>query len=183
MRLGNSESRYGLISQLFHWVFAITIIALFALGTYMVDLTYYDSWYQSAPWWHKSFGAILLLLVLPRFIWKALSVRVKPLASDPPLQQKAAHAAHMLLLLLLVTVLISGYLISTADGRSIEVFAWFSLPASVTGLPDQATRAGLVHEYAALALVILAGLHGLAALKHHFINKDKTLLRMLPGKD
>jgi cytochrome b561 len=75
-------------------------------------------------------------------------------------------------------VMISGYLISTADGRGIEVFGLFSVPATLTGIPQQEDIAGAIHEYLAWGLVIFAALHGLAALKHHFIDRDSTLLRM-----
>jgi len=79
--------------------------------------------------------------------------------------------------------MLSGYLISTADGRPISVFGWFEVPALLTSIPNQEDVAGLVHEYLAWGLVILAGLHGLAALKHHFIDRDPTLLRMFGRAD
>jgi len=86
---------------------------------------------------------------------------------------------HSVLYLGLFLVMMSGYLISTADGRAISVFGLFDVPAVITSIPNQADTAGLVHEYAAWALVILAVLHALAALKHHFIDRDATLRRML----
>ena len=76
----------------------------------------------------------------------------------------------------------AGYLISTADGVGIPVFGLFEIPALVSGLPDQADVAGVVHLYLAWVLVVFAGLHGLAALKHHFIDRDATLVRMLGRK-
>jgi cytochrome b561 len=81
----------------------------------------------------------------------------------------------------LFAVMIAGYLISTADGVGIPVFGLFEVPALVSGLPDQADTAGVIHLYLAWALVIFAGLHALAALKHHFIDRDATL-RMLGRK-
>jgi cytochrome b561 len=80
---------------------------------------------------------------------------------------------------LLFAVMISGYLISTADGRSIDVFGLFSVPATVTGLPGQADVAGDVHFVLAVTLVTVAAAHALAALKHHLLDRDRTLLRML----
>ena len=82
----------------------------------------------------------------------------------------------------LFAVLIAGYLISTADGAGIPVFGLFEVPALISGLPDQADVAGVIHLYLAWGLVIFAGLHGLAALKHHFIDRDVTLVRMLGRK-
>ena len=67
---------------------------------------------------------------------------------------------------------------TTADGRGIAVFGLFEVPATLTSIPDQADVAGAIHEYLAWALVIFAGLHALAALKHHFIDRDATLVRM-----
>jgi cytochrome b561 len=77
---------------------------------------------------------------------------------------------------------LSGYLISTADGRAIQVFDWFEVPALVTGIANQEDIAGAVHYWVAVALIALASLHGLAALKHHFLDRDGTLLRMLRSK-
>jgi cytochrome b561 len=75
--------------------------------------------------------------------------------------------------------MLSGYLISTADGRPLEVFGLFSVPALVAGLEHQADIAGRVHLLLAYGLVGLALLHALAAFKHGFIERDRTLLRML----
>ena len=80
---------------------------------------------------------------------------------------------------LLLAVIVAGYLISTADGEPISVFGWFSVPATLSGLPDQADVAGEIHLYLAWALVVFAVLHALAALKHHFVDRDPTLKRML----
>lgn len=85
----------------------------------------------------------------------------------------------LLAIALLVAVIVAGYLISTADGEPISVFGWFSVPATLSGLPDQADVAGEIHLYLAWALVVFAVLHAFAALKHHFIDRDPTLKRML----
>jgi cytochrome b561 len=74
---------------------------------------------------------------------------------------------------------LSGYLISTADGRPVDVFGIFTLPATLSGLPNQADTAGDLHLAMAIAVIVLAALHALAALKHHFIDRDRTLRRML----
>ena len=93
-----------------------------------------------------------------------------------------AKLGHAFLYLCLFAVMIAGYLISTAEGVGIPVFGWFEVPALVSGLPDQADNAGAIHLYLAWALVIFSGLHALAALKHHFIDRDVTLKRMLGRK-
>jgi cytochrome b561 len=75
--------------------------------------------------------------------------------------------------------MLSGYLISTADNRPIEVFGWFSVPATITSIPEQEDVAGLVHLVVASTLIGLVMLHAAAALKHHFIDRDRSLVRIL----
>ena len=94
-------------------------------------------------------------------------------------QQRAARAAHWVIYGLLLAIFVSGYLISTADGRAIDVFNWFSVPATLQGLENQEDIAGVVHEWLAWILMGLVLVHGLAAFKHHFVNKDNTLRKML----
>src|SRR5690554_3222953 len=137
MHWKNTATRYGLVAIVLHWVVAVTVIGLAILGLWMVDLSYYSPYYRSAPFWHKSIGLTLFV------------------------------------------ILISGYLISTAKGQGISFFGWFEVPATLTGLPSQADRAGQIHYWMAMAVLALAGLHALGALKHHFLDRDDTLRRML----
>ncbi|VEC17452.1 putative cytochrome [Citrobacter portucalensis] len=91
----------------------------------------------------------------------------------------AAALGHLALYLLLFSIFISGYLISTADGKAISVFGWFDIPATLANAGTQADLAGSLHLWLAWIVVILSLLHGLMALKHHFIDNDDTLNRML----
>ncbi|MDV7213477.1 cytochrome b [Azotobacter beijerinckii] len=182
MQWRNSPLRFGLVSILLHWAVALTVFGLFGLGLWMGGLDYYSPWYRTAPDIHKGIGILLFLVMLLRLAWRLFSPPPGPLASHGPFVRLASRAGHGLLYLGLFALMIAGYLISTADGQPIEVFGWFQVPALVSGLPDQADVAGEVHELLAWALVGLAVLHALAALKHHFIDRDATLVRML-GRD
>ena len=95
---------------------------------------------------------------------------------------KSAKITHVFLYLLIFSLFVSGYLISTADDRGIDVFNWFSLGSLGRFFADQEDFSGMVHEYVAYVLIALASVHGLAALKHHFIDNDNTLVRMLTTK-
>ena len=75
--------------------------------------------------------------------------------------------------------MITGYLISTADGRALEVFNWFSIPATISGIEHQEDIAGDIHEILAFSLIAIVVLHAAGAIKHHVIDKDNTLKRML----
>lgn len=176
----NTRSGWGWVSIAVHWASALAIFGLFALGWWMTGLGYYDHWYHLAPWWHKSIGIVVLLVSVFRVVWRL--VQPTPAAHGKPLEQWAAHVGHGLIYALMFVVMISGYLISTAEGEGISVFGWFTVPALVSGLPDQAVLAGDVHWYAAWALVILALGHGLAAFKHHWMDRQDTLTRMLTSR-
>lgn len=182
MQLRNSSSRYGLVSIVIHWGVALVVFGLFALGLWMVGLDYYSAWRQDAPDLHKSIGLVLLGVMLLRVIWRFISPPPPALPSYSKLTRAGATFGHALLYVGLFAVMIAGYLISTADGVGIPVFGLFEVPALVSNLPDQADIAGEIHLYLAWGLVIFAGLHGLAALKHHFIDRDATLKRMLGRK-
>lgn len=167
---------YNLVARIIHWVSAVVVLGMFALGLWMVDLTYYSEWYKAAPFWHKSVGILLAMLTLFRLVWKFL----KP---SPPIEGKRyevilATSAHHVMYLLLFVLFFSGYLISTSDGRGIEVFGWFTVPGAGELFSHQSDIAGLVHYYVALGLIGLVVVHVLAALKHHFIGKDNTLRKM-----
>lgn len=182
MQYRNTSDSYGFISILMHWTSALTVIGLFALGLWMVGLDYYSSWYKPAPHIHKSLGILLFIVTVARFLWRLSN----PTPKDPPtvdrLQSLAAHAVHLTLYALLLLIMFSGYLISTADERPIEVFNWFSVPALITKIPNQEDLAGDIHFYLAWTLIALVVLHALAAIKHHLIDRDDILKRMLrPG--
>lgn len=174
----NNENKYGLVAILIHWVSAVAVFGLFALGYWMVDLNYYSDWYQTAPHYHKSVGILLLLATVFRIVWKLANPKPKVLA-EKPIEKLAVKLGHRVLYLLLIVLLVSGYLITTADGRGIDVFSWFTVPSMGELFPQQEDIAGDVHEYTAYAILAFAILHMIAALKHHFINKDSTLTRML----
>jgi cytochrome b561 len=175
--MATEVKNYNLTARVIHWVSAVVIVAMFALGLWMVELTYYSQWYQRAPHWHKSVGILLMLLTLIRFFWKV--VTVSPKMTGSTFEQTVAKAVHHAIYLNLLIILISGYLISTSDGRGIDVFDWFSIPGAGALFENQSDIAGNIHFYAAWTLITMASLHVLAALKHHFIDKDDTLRKMI----
>lgn len=173
----NTQRTWGLASILFHWLSAIAIIGLFILGWWMTGLGYYDSWYNQGPWVHRSIGMLLLITTVARIAWRLL--QPTPAGEGSRLEVLAAHLGHIALYIVLLLVMLSGYMISTANGRGISVFGWFDVPALLHGLPNQASIAGDIHWYSALALVVLAAGHALAAFKHHWVDRHATLVRMV----
>ncbi len=172
--------QYNIVSRVIHWISAIVIFAMFAVGLWMVDLSYYSSWYKTAPHWHKSVGLLLAAVTIFRLFWKI--VTTSPGLKGSALEKVVASIVHKLIYLNLFTIFVSGYLISTEDGRGIDVFNWFMIPAVGALFEGQADLAGTVHFYAAWVLIITAVIHAMAAFKHHFINKDNTLRKMIGVK-
>lgn len=181
MQFGNSQNKYGLIAMLLHWGMAILIIALFALGTYMVELDYYDPWYKQAPDLHRSFGVIVAGLMIFRLVWRLSNIRPRELGKA--WERRIATWLHRLFYALIAGIVVSGYLITTADGQPVVVFNLFDIPATYTGFENQEDIAGEIHEWLTTTLIVLVSLHALAALKHHFINRDSTLRRMFGKAD
>jgi cytochrome b561 len=178
--LKNNNSSYGLITIIIHWLMALTLFSLFGLGLYMVELSYYDSWYKGSIDLHKSVGGLLILVLIFRIIWRLINIRPKP--ANPKassFEVKVVYLVHLSMYVLMVALMFSGYLISTADGREVDVFNLFSLPAMPYSIDNQEDIAGDVHEILAWTLILLSTIHGLAALKHHFFDRDNTLKRML----
>lgn len=177
-QIQNSKQQYGWAAITLHWVVAVAVLGMYPLGLYIVSLGYYDPGYRIYPNIHRSIGILSAALILVRLTWKFLNPTPTMLAQKT-IERIAAQVGHIALYLLLLTVVASGYLLSTADGRSIRVFDWFSVPA----IPALATRQedfwGNIHFYAATCMMVLVAVHLVAALKHHFIDKNATLTRML----
>lgn len=175
----NTDHTFGFVSVTFHWITFLSVFGLFGLGYWMVDLGYYSSWYTKGPDIHRSAGLCLLLWVLLSLAWRIFQIKPVHLDSHTKFEQYSGSFMHQFLSLTLVLVLISGYLISTADGRGIIVFSLFEVPGFGSFVDNQEDKSGLVHRYAAYILIIAAIGHGTAALKHHFVDKDDTLKRMI----
>lgn len=179
MQLHNSPGRYGLVTKALHWLTATLILGLVALGWYMVDLTYFDRWYNQSLLTHKALGMAVLVLGFITLAWRALSPSPAALPGLPPWQRRASTAVHHLLFVMIFLLPVSGYLISTSAGKSIDFFGWFSIPPLIEvggTLRDVAIE---THFWLAYGTAVLAALHAGAALKHHFIDRDDTLARMI----
>lgn len=177
MQIKSTDEGYGLIARLIHWGMAAAILAMFALGYWMRTLGYYSPWYKLAPDFHKAAGMILVALLAFRMVWRMFDHRPDD-SGIKAIERKLSHLLHTGFYLLLIVLMTAGYMIATLDGHVIDVFGWTEIPSLYTqkGLEE---TAGRVHELLAYLLMGLVALHAAAALKHHFVDRDKTLLRML----
>lgn len=174
-----SATEYSAITRVLHWTVALLIIGLIWLGWWMVDLSYYDRWYNRSLELHKSLGMAVLAVAAVKIAW--VVYEGKPAFADTmqPWERAAATAVHHLFYLLMLLIPVTGYVISTSAGDGISIFGLFEVPAV---LPASETMRDIAIElhfwlsYATLALVVV---HALAALKHQFIDRDGTLRRIL----
>ena len=154
-------------------------MAGFGLGLYMVGL-------QLSPQklklysWHKWIGITVFLATLIRLAWR-LGHAPPPLpASVPDWERKLAGVGHRLLYLLMLVIPISGWLYSSAAGVSVVYLGWLHLPNLVAANKALAEQLKLVHMTLDFILLALVVGHVAAALKHHFVDHDGVLARMIP---
>lgn len=180
-----AASGYTALAIALHWLLALAILGLFAVGLYMADLPFSPLRLKLYNW-HKWAGVIVLALSVLRLLWR-LTHRPPALPQAiaqamPRWQTRAYHGTHHLLYALFFAVPLIGWAYSSAAGFPVVLFGQLPLPDLVAPSKALAELIKPWHEWSAFALVGLAGLHMAAALKHHFIDRDGLLARMLPGR-
>lgn len=171
--------RYHKVSIIFHWLVGFIIIGLLAVGLIMVDMPKPDKYVFYG--WHKAFGIIVLALVVLRLAWR-LKQPAPPLPDTTPAFQKLASTlTHYALYAMMLVMPLAGWVMSSAGGHPVSVFG-IPIPAIVEEDKALGALAHDIHEYGGLLLIGLIILHVMAALYHHFIQKDGLLWRMWPKK-
>ena len=178
----NTETRFGLVSKLLHWLIALGIIGLIWLGWWMVGLSYYNPWYNRGLELHKAIGLIVLLLVFAKFCWQIGNRTPSPGAHLKPWERMASSGMHWVLYVLMVLVPVTGYVITTSAGQGVSLFGLVDVPAVLPQSETARDAAIAIHYYFSYGAIALILGHAGAALKHHFVDKDDTLIRMTWGK-
>lgn len=181
MQIGNSMSRYGALPQLLHWLTALFVICGWLLGTFLDDIPK-GPLRDFALTTHMTLGQCVFVLVLVRLVWR--------FANPPPPPEKTrfgrllvagAQLNHCAFYALLIAIPILGIMVQLKRGNPLPIFGFG--PLASPWAADRATARTILrlHEYCADALLILAFVHAAAALVHHYVFRDRTLARMLPG--
>lgn len=180
MLIRNSDTRYGLVSQLLHWVMAVLILLQFTWAWRIQQLGIGRERYEMVNQ-HKSIGLTILALLIIRLLWRYFNPPPDPV-SMPLWQQRAMQWVHGLIYLLLLALPPVGWAMSSAAGFVVSWFDVFDLPALVA--QDDALKELLrdIHAFLAWTLAVLVLGHIGAALHHHFLRRDDSLLRMLPTR-
>lgn len=172
---------YSSGSKLIHWFVALIVICMLAGSFFLDDLP--EQYQSSAYMLHKSFGLTVLFLMIIRLFWIAYSGKPALPASVPVWQKFLSRLVQYSLYFFVILMPISGWIMSVAANRIPSYFTLFSVPFPGIGPNEElADFMVQVHNTIAWIIIVLLVLHVAGAFKHHFIDKDEVLRRMLPGR-
>ena len=171
--------RYGPVAIALHWIVAALILFNLAYGLYLVGLPLSPQKLRYFSY-HKWVGVTVLLLAAARLLWR-LTHRAPALpAAMPPWERRAAKASHALLYVLFFAAPLSGWLFSSASGFQTVYLGVLPIPDLLAKNRELADVLKVTHRWINYTMAALIALHAAAALKHHFIDRDDVLVRMLP---
>jgi len=178
MALRNTQTHYGRLSIGLHWLMALLIIGMIVAG-FSFDFMEDSDFKFQLMGLHKATGVLILALALFRWYWTLSSEKVTPLASYSDMTRRLAHGNKWLLMLLMLGMPISGLGMSICAARAVNVYGLFTIPALAEKNREWLGFFHEAHEILGYSIAVLVGLHLLFAIKHHWFDKDETLLRML----
>jgi cytochrome b561 len=171
--------RYGAVAQALHWIVAALVVTQFVLA-WQADGLPLGLHKLALLARHKSFGMTVLMLAIVRLLWRLMHAPPPLPDAMSRLEKLAAQATHIAFYVLLFAMPLSGWLMSSAKNYSVSWFGLFTWPNLIGKSAPAFDTLREVHDALSWALAGILVLHIMAALKHHFWNKDDVLLRMLP---
>lgn len=178
MGLRNASADWGWLARWLHWLMAIGLLATALIGWIADDLASTRDRYEAMVW-HKSIGLSLLGLLFLRLAWRMSNPTPQAPPGMPRWQRLAASTSHALLYLLMLWMPVTGWLAHSASGLPLRWFGWWRVPSLLEKDSGLKHLAEDLHQWGLWLLVALVTVHVLAALKHHFVNGDTVLVRML----
>jgi len=182
----NDDTRYGVIAITLHWLIALSVIGLYAVGSIMEDMKPSLQQFELYQL-HKSFGISVLLLTVLRLVWRLANPQPGLPPGMPGWQKLAAKATHWGFYALLLAAPLAGWAMVSASSLNIPtvIFGLFTLPhiEVIASSTDKQMLEGIfenLHGLAADGLLVLLVAHVGAALYHHIKLRDTVLLKMLP---
>lgn len=182
----DTPEQFSHLTIALHWIVGLTVIGLLAVGVYMEETEAYSLY----PW-HKSFGFLIFFVVLLRVAWRIKNGWPTPVGQYSKVEQILAKVVHWVLILGTVLMPISGFLMSAFGGPGVEVFGLEVVARNAN--PDNpseviahnkaiASFTHSLHHWLGEALIIAVALHVVGAIKHHVIDKDGSIRRMLGAR-
>ena len=172
-------SRYTTTAVLLHWLIAVLILGTATLAFVTDDLPLSP---RKLQWiaYHKWIGVTIFTLVAMRLLWRLWHPAPPLPAGMPAWQRLAAHASHFVLYALMIVIPLIGWLQSSAAGVPVVWFGVLPLPSPLAKDKPLAELLLSAHQYLNYGLLLLIALHAAAAVKHHLVERDDVLTRMLP---
>ena len=176
--------KYSVVYRLFHWTNALLIFGLIWLGWFIVNIDYYDPNYQSLLSYHRSLGIVVFIILVCQLLLRWPMSKPPPEKFMKPWERLLAKTTHITLFVLTLLIPVSGYLISASNGASVPFFNLFDIPSIVSLTHETLSQKHKdflfdTHKYLGYLIGVIGVMHGIAALKRHFINHDNTLRKMI----
>ncbi|GLZ88196.1 cytochrome b561 [Metapseudomonas resinovorans] len=182
MSLKNAPARYGSLSIALHWLMLVLIAAVYACIELKGNFPKGSETRELLKHWHFMLGLAVFFLVGLRLIGRMMSPTPAIQPAPASWQNALAKFMHLALYALMIGAPLAGWLILSAAGKPIPFFG-LELPALIGPNKELAGQIKELHELAGTAGYWLIGLHAVAALFHHYVSRDNTLVRMLPGRN
>lgn len=179
MSFRNTKSSWGSLSKALHWLVVVLIITQWAIAERTEGLPLGMA-KISALAWHKSFGITILMLAVVRLVWRWMNPVPDLTAETRPWERALAKLSHLLLYGLIFALPLSGWIMSSAKNFPVSWFKLVQLPDLVAPNEQLFQQMRQLHGVLFAVLVVVALLHIAGALKHHFIDRNDVLRRMLP---
>jgi cytochrome b561 len=174
-----THSRYTRTAIALHWVVAFLIIGNLAFGLYVAGLPISPAKLRTVSW-HKWVGVTILLVVALRLAWRLWHPAPPLPATMPAWERRVAHGTHALLYVLFFAAPLTGWLFSSAAGFPVVYLGVVQLPDLVSKNRELADVLRAAHKWINYTMAALIVLHIAAAWKHHLVDRDDVLARMLP---
>jgi len=175
-----TQLRYDGVARFFHWAILALLIVEFTIAWSMPEVEK-DTKPDGLIAWHLFFGTLILTVMLLRVFWR-VSHPAPISVPMPRWQELASKAIHQSIYIVLLTLPLMGWANASSRGWDVKLFGLISLPALSPKGSDWGHELGDVHQAVAIALLVLVGLHVVAALYHQLILRDNLLQRMLSPK-
>ncbi|MEM7546425.1 MAG: cytochrome b [Pseudomonadota bacterium] len=189
MSTRNTRTTWGLPARILHWAMSLMIFGLIAVGFYSAEVTQDLMLQFTLVQLHKSWGFTVFVLVLIRIVWRLMNPTPALPEAMPKRERLIAHGVQYLLYALMIIMPLSGWLMASASelqelyGIKNKVFGLFEMPDPfVPGSSALEEIFASIHFWCALLLTLVLLAHIAGAVKHHFVDRDPVLRRMIRGR-
>ncbi len=176
----NTGHQYGLILRFLHWL-TVALVAGMLMGGALMTILPSGGFKTLIYDIHKSTGVVILLVTALRLSWRLFYPPPGELGQSA-LSNYLARVLHVCLYVLLFLQPVIGILMSQSFGYPVSFWGWFELPGLIWQAPALGQFFREAHQVTAVVLTAAVAIHAAAALKHHFVDRDRTLMRMIYGQ-